>query len=115
MPRRMIRRRTFAAALAAAVAVLLLLAVAAGGEQAASQVRGFQAGLLDAGNAHTCAVLDDGSASCWGFDGQGQLGHDAPLAWSVYRELRVELEAPYVTEMVRAEMVARFGQAARPR
>jgi alpha-tubulin suppressor-like RCC1 family protein len=29
---------------------------------------------LDAGAAHACAVLSDGSASCWGDNGRGQLG-----------------------------------------
>ncbi|MGK4006934.1 hypothetical protein WMF31_30205 [Sorangium sp. So ce1036] len=26
------------------------------------------------GNGHACAVLDDGSVKCWGFNGSGQLG-----------------------------------------
>lgn len=26
------------------------------------------------GSYHTCAVLDDGSVKCWGFNGQGELG-----------------------------------------
>ena len=30
---------------------------------------------LDAGLNHTCAVLDDGSAWCWGQNGAGQLGN----------------------------------------
>ena len=27
-----------------------------------------------AGSVHTCAILDDGSVSCWGYNGNGQLG-----------------------------------------
>ena len=30
---------------------------------------------IAAGRAHTCAVLDDGTISCWGYGGYGQLGH----------------------------------------
>ena len=29
---------------------------------------------IDAGNDHTCAILDDSSAVCWGLNEQGQLG-----------------------------------------
>ncbi len=29
---------------------------------------------IDAGNDHTCAILDDSSAVCWGLNAQGQLG-----------------------------------------
>ena len=29
---------------------------------------------LSSGSAHTCAILDDGSVSCWGFSGYGGLG-----------------------------------------
>ena len=29
---------------------------------------------ITAGDSHTCAILDDGSVSCWGNNGQGQLG-----------------------------------------
>ncbi|MGB0726641.1 MAG: RCC1 domain-containing protein, partial [Candidatus Poseidoniaceae archaeon] len=29
------------------------------------------------GNAHTCAILDDGSLKCWGDDQYGQLGNGA--------------------------------------
>ena len=41
---------------------------------------GFQEGsvqtysTLAAGYAHTCAILDDGSVSCWGYNSNGQLG-----------------------------------------
>ena len=29
---------------------------------------------ISAGRYHTCAILDDGSVSCWGLNGNGQLG-----------------------------------------
>jgi len=29
---------------------------------------------IAAGSSHTCAILDDGSVSCWGFNGNGRLG-----------------------------------------
>src|SRR5262245_42140792 len=48
------------------VAVGLWTAGPARGEQAGSAVRSLQAGLLEAGEAHTCAVLDDGRVRCWG-------------------------------------------------
>jgi hypothetical protein len=40
---------------------------------------GRRAVAIAAGASHTCAVLDDGSAWCWGSDGVGQLGNDALL------------------------------------
>jgi alpha-tubulin suppressor-like RCC1 family protein len=30
---------------------------------------------IDGGNAHTCALLDDGTIRCWGWGGRGQLGY----------------------------------------
>ena len=35
---------------------------------------GRTAVAVSAGYAHTCAILDDGSLNCWGWDGYGQLG-----------------------------------------
>ncbi len=29
---------------------------------------------ISAGDSHTCAILDDGSIRCWGYNGNGQLG-----------------------------------------
>jgi alpha-tubulin suppressor-like RCC1 family protein len=29
---------------------------------------------IAAGEVHTCAILNDGSVKCWGFNGSGQLG-----------------------------------------
>ena len=35
---------------------------------------GRTAKMISAGNDHTCAVLDDDSVKCWGYNGWGQLG-----------------------------------------
>ena len=38
-------------------------------EPAGSSVRSFQAGLLDVGDSHSCAVLQSATLRCWGFGG----------------------------------------------
>ena len=35
------------------------------------------ASAVDSGMLHTCAILDDGSIMCWGYNGGGQLGDDS--------------------------------------
>ena len=36
---------------------------------------------LTAGKNHACALLDDGSAKCWGSAENGQLGNGGPTPW----------------------------------
>jgi alpha-tubulin suppressor-like RCC1 family protein len=38
---------------------------------------------ISAGGSHTCAVLDDGTARCWGLNTSGQLGNDSVVSSSV--------------------------------
>ncbi|MEZ5100817.1 MAG: hypothetical protein R3C15_13660 [Thermoleophilia bacterium] len=49
----------------------------AGAERAASQTRSYQAGLLDAGSVHACAIVRTGGLTCWGEDAYGQVGDGA--------------------------------------
>ena len=41
---------------------------------AVSLPAGRTATALALGNSHSCAILDDGSVHCWGYNGYGQLG-----------------------------------------
>jgi alpha-tubulin suppressor-like RCC1 family protein len=78
------RERRVALALWASLLVVPLLAVLGAAllappvhaEQAGSTAGRVAAGSLDAGGAHTCAVLTTGAVRCWGDGGSGQLGHD---------------------------------------
>jgi alpha-tubulin suppressor-like RCC1 family protein len=65
------------APLLAAVACFVVLfgASAAQAEQASSGARPTQAGYLDAGDEHTCALLADRSLRCWGKGLAGRLGY----------------------------------------
>ncbi len=47
----------------------------ASAEQASSGARSAQAGYIDAGEEHTCAVLADRSVRCWGKGVAGRLGY----------------------------------------
>ena len=46
-------------------------------DSSASQLRTAQAGMIDSGFQHACAVLGTGTAVCWGSDGNGRLGNGA--------------------------------------
>ena len=41
---------------------------------------GRSAKFIAAGESHTCAILDDGSAKCWGYGANGRLGYGDTLS-----------------------------------
>ncbi len=63
------------ASLAAVTLFSLLAAPKATSEQASSDTRRAQAGYIDAGDEHTCAILADRSVRCWGKGLAGRLGY----------------------------------------
>lgn len=72
-------RRVSRTLLVSTLAALGLPGLAAA-DQAGSAVRTVQAGMLDAGDLHTCAITDQGVAYCWGNDFWGTIGNGAPFA-----------------------------------
>jgi hypothetical protein len=57
------------------VAVFMLVPAEALGDRSASQLRALQSGRIDAGDAHTCAILTGGAVRCWGEADSGRLGY----------------------------------------
>lgn len=64
-----------AAAFVLAAALALIVPMPAAGETASTTVRPAQAGYLDLGEEHTCAILADRSLRCWGAGLAGRLGN----------------------------------------
>ena len=59
---------------AAAIFAALALPAGAGAEQSGSRARPVQAGWIDGGDLHSCAILDGSSVRCWGNETNGRLG-----------------------------------------
>ena len=47
---------------------------------------------VSAGSTHTCAILDDGSLKCWGYNFYGQLGIGSTIQHTTHKRLISELE-----------------------
>lgn len=69
---------------------MVALVPGATAEQATSGPRSYQAGMLDVGDVHACAIRADGGVSCWGADpvldgllGDGELGNPVVNATAV--------------------------------
>ena len=60
--------------LALACALLAALPAGSAADQA-SQPLNPEAGRLEAGNLHSCAVVTGGAVRCWGFGAEGRLGY----------------------------------------
>ena len=71
------RHATKARAIFAVLAAAIGLLAASGGsaEQATSSVLSVEAGRIDAGFLHSCAIVDDDTVRCWGHGGHGGLGY----------------------------------------
>src|SRR3954452_1537189 len=69
------RGALLASACALVAALALLVPSRANSESAASASRPVQAGYLDAGIQHTCAILADHTLRCWGKGLAGRLGY----------------------------------------
>ncbi len=63
--------------IAVAIAVLAVLALPAGAsaESAGSELRSIQAGWIDVGDTHSCAVIAGAQVRCWGGAANGRLGY----------------------------------------
>jgi len=70
-----LRGAWLAAACALVAALALFIPSRANSESAASASRPVQAGYLDAGIQHTCAILADHTLRCWGKGLAGRLGY----------------------------------------
>src|SRR5574337_600119 len=59
-----------------ALLTLFLLYGCGGGEVSSSpSTPGVRATVISAGDGHTCEVISDGSARCWGLNTSGQIGN----------------------------------------
>ncbi len=71
----MTRRRAWGTAILAAATFVAAAPATAEPSSAPAGMGRVLAGRIDAGEFHTCAVLDDGSLRCWGLGIHGQLGY----------------------------------------
>jgi len=71
----LVHRARVALAFVIVACCALLIVTSAQAEQASSVAPRINAGYLDAGDKHTCAILADRSVRCWGIGGEGRLGY----------------------------------------
>ncbi len=71
-----------------ALALILVCSTAALGESAGSAARSAQAGWIDAGGDHSCAI-SRGVASCWGLNTSGQAGVGGTISPSPVAAVRI--------------------------
>ena len=69
------RRACLVRSVSLAIAVAALVLPAGAGAEQASDPSSPAAGTLDLGRNDSCAVLGDGGVRCWGYGGDGELGH----------------------------------------
>ena len=80
------------------------IAIVGAAENSPVQVVGIDNAIaISAKNTHTCAVLEDGTVRCWGYNFYGQLGFEPKPIGSEFRTLqvsRIPFQIPGITTAI---------------